>query len=304
MLSFGQKKVLLTGGTGFLGSNILRLLLEKNYKVVVLKRSFSDTKRIDSFLGNSAVTLFDVDGGKLERCFSEHKIDCVIHTATAYGRTGESIMDIVRANFLFPLELLSLASKYNVELFVNTDTFSNDAIELPGKEEYYVKTKKDFLRYAKSIALDGGIKLVNMVMGQIYGPHDNITKFTPFIIKGLLGNVPEIRLTSGEQTRDFVFVEDAAQAFVSVLENKNNLERFEEFNIGTGRAKPLRSVVEMIKKQISSSTALLWGSLPYRKNEIMSHVANVRNNPKIVWTAGTSLEEGMAKTIEFYRHII
>lgn len=301
MPNLDQPCVLLTGGTGFLGSAIVKKLLAENYKVLVLKRSFSGTRRIDPLLKDGRITFFDADTSDPEKCFEDRHINFVIHAATVYGRSGESVADIVSANFIFPIKLLDAAIRYGAEVFINTDTFSNEDIELAGNEKQYVRTKKDFVKYAKDMVAGRKIKLVNLVMEQIYGPDDNPTKFIPFIVKEILRGASEIPLTSGEQERDFVYVEDCAASYAAVLRHADDLGEFEEFGIGAGIGRSLRSAVETIKNTIGGPSILEWGKLPYRKNEIMHRAADVSKNAKIGWSAGHTFNEGIEKVIEFYR---
>lgn len=130
--------ILLTGATGFLGSHLLNALLENSYEVVILKRSFSNTKRIESLLPR--VKSYDIDLVDLEDVFNENKIETILHTATNYGRDGSSFFDLIQTNVLFPVKLLELAVKYNIKNFINTDTALNSSVS------NYSLTKKTFFR--------------------------------------------------------------------------------------------------------------------------------------------------------------
>lgn len=87
-------KVLVTGATGFLGSHLVKVLLKQEHEVIILKRSFSNTWRINDVL--SKLISFDLDLCDLELPFKQVKnINAIIHTATCYGRHYESINDIL-----------------------------------------------------------------------------------------------------------------------------------------------------------------------------------------------------------------
>ena len=118
-------KLILTGGTGFLGSNLLKLLLINNFKVVVLKRSFSSLDRIDSVIQHPNLTLFDLDLENLDDLFAVSDIDFIIHTATEYGRSQSSIHALLETNFIYPMRLIELGVKYGVKGFINTDSYFN-----------------------------------------------------------------------------------------------------------------------------------------------------------------------------------
>ena len=112
--------ILLTGATGFLGSYTLQELIKNNYEVIVIKRTFSNCWRINDFIKEAIV--YDIDIVSIDSIFKAHKIDSVIHTATNYGRKGESDLEVIKSNFIFSIEMLETSKKNNVKSFVNIDT--------------------------------------------------------------------------------------------------------------------------------------------------------------------------------------
>jgi len=117
-------KILLTGATGFLGSHLVHAFLEEGHQVAIIKRSTSNTERIYSVLGD--METFDIDRLAMEAPFLKlGGVDAVIHTATCYGKDGETNSEIYETNTLFPLKLLETAISFNTKTFFNTDTFFN-----------------------------------------------------------------------------------------------------------------------------------------------------------------------------------
>ena len=96
--------ILLTGATGFLGSYLLKDLLLKGYKVVILKRSTSNTDRLESLLDQCVS--YDVDIQPLELAFEKQRIDVVIHLACHYGRNDDPIHEVIESNLIFGLRIL------------------------------------------------------------------------------------------------------------------------------------------------------------------------------------------------------
>jgi len=85
-----NKTILITGATGFLGSHITWTLFNEGFNIIILKRSFSDIWRIREIIDK--IRYYDIDKVELEIPFKENEIDCIIHTATNYGRKGEKIL--------------------------------------------------------------------------------------------------------------------------------------------------------------------------------------------------------------------
>ncbi|ENN95793.1 NAD-dependent epimerase/dehydratase [Methanocaldococcus villosus KIN24-T80] len=292
-----SKTILLTGATGFLGSHLLESLLKENYNVIILKRSFSNTWRIQHLLDN--VIYYDIDKVELEKPFKENQIDVVIHTATSYGRKNEKISEIVDTNLMFPLKLLELCTFFNIDTFFNTDTI------LPKNLNYYVLSKKQFLEYGKRMCDEYNLRFINIKLEHMYGPKDDNTKFIPYIIEKILKNEKEIDLTKGEQERDFIYISDVVSAYITVLNKLDNFEKkFYNIEVGVGNPIKIRDLVILIKKLCNSNIKLNFGAIPYRKNEIMKSYANIDFLKSLGWEPKISIEEGLKKTIDYYKKLM
>jgi len=284
--------VLLTGATGFFGSHILEMLLKSNYSVIILKRSFSDTKRISTFI-NGAKS-YDVDKIPIENVFVENKIDIIVHTATNYGRNGESVSEIAKTNLLFPLELLESAVKNRVKTFINTGT------SLPDDLNYYEMSKKQFVSYAKKIAEETGINFINVKMEHMYGPGEDSNRFMPSLIKKIMKN-EKVDMTKGEQARDFIYIEDAVEAYFAIIQNAGIFNGFKEIEVGSSIPIRIRDLATIIKNMIGSKSTINFGAIPYRKNEPMYTCANISPLKRMGWTPKITLENGIMRTIEYYK---
>lgn len=295
----GKKTVLLTGATGFLGSHLLKVLIKNRFKPIILKRSFSDTWRIKDLLGN--LVFYDIDKSDLNEIFRNNKIDIVIHTATLYGRKKERISDIADTNLMLPLRLLELSIEFGGMAFINTDTFFRTDTSLPDNLNYYVLSKKQFLEYAKGICEENNFRFVNFQLAHVYGPEDNPGKFIPYVIKKMLKS-EKIDLTKGEQKRDFIYVEDVANAYLCVMNNLGMIkEKYSAFEIGSGVSASIKEIVLLIKSLCESDSELEFGALPYRENEIMDVKTDISCLRKVGWNVSHNLEEGLNKTIGYYR---
>lgn len=100
-----SKTILLTGGTGFLGSHLVKRLVYEGFKVVVIKRVTSKLSRLESIINQ--VQLYDLDQIDVKNIFQENAIDIIIHCATNYGRFTH-LTDIIQANIFLPLKILQI----------------------------------------------------------------------------------------------------------------------------------------------------------------------------------------------------
>jgi CDP-paratose synthetase len=257
------RTVLLTGGTGFLGSHLLEAFLEQGYGVSLLKRSSSDVQHIKHLVDN--IVVYDVDIEGIEKPFLDRPITDIVHVACSYGRQGQSFNDIMEVNVMFGLRLWDAAVKYNVKNFVNADTL------LPSDVSHYALSKKQFTEWLYKGRHN--LKVINLRLEQMYGLRDDVSKFIPWLISQLTDNVKSIPLTEGSQLRDFTHVDDVVSAFITAMKNAENLPNFSSFDVGTGTPVSVRDFVteiyrvhKLMNKKCNSR--LDFGSIPLRDGDI------------------------------------
>lgn len=284
--------ILITGATGFLGSHLVQTLVKLNYQVIILKRQNSKLNRLKNVLNN--IISYDVDTVELSRPFQEHqKIDAIIHTATCYGRSNEPFSEILATNVIFPLQLVEIATFFNTKLFFNTDTVLSKYLN------GYALAKNQFLEWGKLATKIQKIRFINIKLEHMYGHSDNDSKFTTHVIKSCFTNVPELKLTFGEQTRDFIYIDDVVSAYITLLQQSaEQSEWFQEYELGSGQSTSIKEFVETVHKITNSHTQLNFGALPYRDNEIMYSQADTTALRQLGWSNRTTLTEGIEKTIQ------
>jgi len=287
-----SKQILLTGATGYLGSHLANALLDAGYNVVALKRKTSLLRRLELILPR--ITLLDVDGIDLRALFKDYgKFDAVIHTAAAYGRNGENASEIADANLSLPLKLLDAAVEMDVPLFFNTDTALDRFLNA------YSLSKTQFAEWGSYFARQKKIRFLNLKLEHFYGPGDANTKFTTHVINSCLRNAPELKLTLGEQKRDFIFIDDVVSVYLVLLEQQESLtDWFMEFDVGSGESVSIRQFVETTQRLTASKTHLAFGALPYREGEMMHSQADISGLTALGWHCRYDLETGLKQVIE------
>lgn len=286
-------RILLTGATGFLGSYLLKSFVNSGHEIIALKRTTSNTYRIDSYL--KKVTLYDIDKINLEDIFKNHKIDIVINTVTNYGRINNKISSILDTNLMFGLKLLEESVNNNLKVFINTDTL------LERNLNSYALSKAQLVDWMKFLS-NKNTKMINVKIEHMYGPKDDENKFIYWLINKLKQNVEKIDLTSGVQKRDFIYITDIVNAYETIIQNINKFSKFEEIELGSGNSIEVKKFVKQIVKELKLkqdiSTNLNFGVVPYRDNENMEMKADIEKLTNLDWKAKVSIEDGIKKIIK------
>ena len=284
-----RQTLMLTGGTGYLGSHLLEKILDHGFRVILLKRSHSKTERLKSLLGK--VVSVDIDHQDMESVFAEYRPWSILHLATQYGRGSEDYSQIVESNLGFPLKLLDLAKKYGVAGFINIDT------SLPWDTSPYALSKKQLVSWLK--VFSPPVKCVNIVLENLYGPLEGSNKFVSMVVRAILSGKSDLDLTAGDQKRDFIYIDDAVMAILTVLRQLDEMpQEWNSFEVGSGEPVSIRSLVHKIADLVPEcQTRFDFGAVPYRPNEPMETRANLSEISKLGWRPQTSLADGLAKTI-------
>tara|TARA_B100001059_G_scaffold171636_1_gene171734 strand:+ start:1351 stop:2292 length:942 start_codon:yes stop_codon:yes gene_type:complete len=289
-----KKTVLLTGATGFLGSHLLSALLEEGHKVIVLKRSTSNLVRINHLMDD--IVVYDIDKYPLDDIFTRESIEAVIHAATTYSREELNELNIVDTNIVLGVDLLKSTLRHGVRIFINTDTFFNIDNLLASHMKAYTLSKKQFIEWLKYFS-SLGVSVTNMKIHHVYGPGDNSDKFIPWLQKSLINNSGSVKLTSGIQLRDFIYIDDVVSAFISALRAVDIKETFKEYNVCTGIKTSVRDFSLELNSQIIGKydidTELMFGAIPTSSDEIMDVYNDCSSLVSIGWSYQSSIKQGI-----------
>ena len=234
---------------------------------------------------------------ELAAAAAQGPLHAVVHLATAYGHDG-TLADVVESNLLLPARLLDLCRTAGCSQFINADTFFGkpqfDYPHLPA----YIRAKRDLIGWAGlACAAQPRLHFSNLRLEHVYGEGDGPRKFVPDLIARLQRHQPDIALTPGDQTRDFVYVGDVAQAFACLLDHGDSLPvGVTEYEVGRGIPATLRELVETARKVTASPSRLDFGALPHRPGEIMASAADTRRLAALGWQPATALEDGLLRT--------
>lgn len=286
--------ILITGASGFLGSAIAVHLSDIGYHIALLLRSTSPLHRLRG-MENSF---------ELGRCSTDDEInafirrtqpDVVIHTACAYGRHGETLVQLSDANVRLGLIILqAMLSQDRPATFINTGTV------LHANVSPYALSKHQFSQWGSFLVSQSSnqLRFINVLLQHMYGPGDDLSKFTTYILNACYSNEATLNLTAGEQRRDLIYIDDVVTAYSTLLEQRDKLEKALDIEVGTGISPTVREFVQTVHRLTSSRTELRFGALPYRPNEPMHCQANIKRMRSLGWQPKFDLEQGLKRTIE------
>lgn len=296
--------ILITGASGFLGRATLKsLLLDPDLFVFVAYRNKTPRSFL-SQLDTQKTHIFNVEiESEIKELFSKYEIKTILHLATNYGRHNQNIDSVLSANLVLPLNLLTHGISANVQHFINIDSFYNKAGNLNEELFNYSQSKKALIPWLKQYS--NQTKVSNLILEHMYGPGDAEDKFIPTLIRSSLCDFSDgLKLSRGQQERDFIFLDDVVSAIQAILGEKNTHEQigYRDIGVGHGKGTSLIQLAAVINAITGTSSPAPFSDAPYKKQEIMSSVADNSKLISLGWTPQIDLIDGLTQTAEFYGH--
>lgn len=293
--------ILLTGATGFLGRQVSARLISSGFRVIAPVRPTSlNTSRGSEKLPGLIYWPIPEEG--TTSIWKEFPgIKGIVHTATNYGRRSSSLSQVLSTNLHFPIELIEGGLSSGIHYVVNIDTFFSKEPHYNGALQNYVNSKKSLVIWLEGFSKS--LNVFNLQLEHMYGPNDNCEKFIPWLVREIaVRREKEVSLTDGLQTRDFIHVEDVADAILSLVKREHSkstavskIGKFETYSIGTGVATTVREVSTLVKEISGSETLLRFGAIALSSEEPRTSVSDKRFQLEFGWESSISLERGLTE---------
>jgi UDP-glucose 4-epimerase len=310
-MNLRQTRVLVTGGSGFIGSHLVKRLLAEESDVAVTVRYGNVVKCERLRWCWDRVRVIEADlrnRGALEvvRAFQP---EIVLHLA-AYNHVGQSFQQVEECfdvNAKGTANLVDLCGETRRLVYVSTSEVYGHQANVPFSEQMepqplspYAITKyagELYCRMKQRMEANGRFVLIRPF--NAYGPYQSSKAIIPELILNGLRNVP-IECTPGEQTREFNFVEDLVDGLVRAATLDRPIEG--PINLATGHEVAIRDLVRLIAGLTETKVEPRIGALPYRPTEIWRMRGdNTRARDLLGWEPRTSLENGLRKTVAWFR---
>ncbi|WP_298766081.1 SDR family oxidoreductase [uncultured Polaribacter sp.] len=320
-IHLSKKKILITGGAGFIGSNLCEALLQRDNQVICLD-NFSTGKRenITPFLSNVNFTLIEGDIRNLKDCLKATKnIDFVLHQA-ALGSVPRSISDPITTNEVNISGFLNMlvASRENkVKRFVYAASSSTygDSVALPKTEENigaplspYAITKYVNELYANIFSKTYSLEVIGLRYFNVFGKRQDANGAYAAVIPKFINSLMKLESPTingdGTNSRDFTFIDNIIQInLLSLLAGKHAVNKV--YNAAYGDRNTLNDLMAILKQELSNynpkikEVAVLFGEnrlgdIPHSHASINKAKELLNYNPQF------SLREGLQKSIKWY----
>ena len=294
-------KIFITGGTGFIGSHIVRVVVSAGHEVVALRREKSSLDRCADFA--RLVTWLDHDApGWTQRAIAA-KPAVIIHSAWA-GVTAAERADwkLQAANLALFTDLLHIAGQVNLQQFIALGSQAEyGPISGRVNEDHpcradtaYGATKLACLALLEGFAREKKLAYAWLRLFSIYGPGEGEQWFVSSLIRQMqAGQSPQ--LSGCEQRYDYLHVHDLAAGLLAVLRQP---EKSGVFNLSSNTSLPLKQVVQLIKEQTGCRAEPAFGALPYRPGQSMHMEGDsTRFNQAFAFQPQTGIVEGLRQLV-------
>ena len=306
-MNWNQKRLVVTGASGFLGSAVVQKLRARGYEKIIIPRSSNyDLREQDAIV----------------RLYRDANPRVVVHLAAVVGGIGANRANPGRFfydNAIMGIQMMEYARQFGVEKFVALGTICAypKFASVPFKEEElwngypeetnapYGLAKKMMLVQAQAYRAQYGFNAIYLLPVNLYGPRDNFDLESSHVIPALIRKCVEAKESNSEQivlwgdgspTREFLYVEDAAEGIVLATERYNGKE---PVNLGTGQEISIRDLAQMIAEQVGFSGSIVWDTT--KPNGQPRRCLDVtRAKVLFGFQAEYRLREGIPKTVEWF----
>lgn len=301
-------KVLITGGSGFIATNLINYFSSKNCEIAVInRRSMSCKNLLKQYNGD--ITNYKFVSDSVEDFQPSH----VFHLAAFKERSSnvEDISNSISTNLLGTLNLyqslLNIENLISVITLGTTDEYGECSSPYHEKSKEMPTTSYGFSKFCATKLSELFFRNFNLPVTILrptiaYGPHQGLDMFIPSLIHSLMRN-KEYKMTLGEQNRDFIYISDLIDVMILLI---NKPEYYGQvFNIGSGQSIKIKQVASIVANLLNKQSFLKIGGIQYRKKEMMDYkISTSKLNKNLLWVPKVDLQKGIKLTIKHYQNSV
>lgn len=304
-----MKKVLVTGGTGFVGANLIHRLIKEGHEVHLLVRPGYKSWRIEKIQEHVHIHVGQIlHNEAITNIVANVRPEWIFHLAV-YGAYPDQtdIRQMVNTNMIGTVNLIEACINTGFEAFVNTGSSSEYGFKdhAPPETErvdpnsHYAVTKVAATLFCRHTAIRHDVHLPTLRLSSVYGPYEDPARLIPtLIVKGLNNELPP--LVEPGIARDLIYVDDVVDAFLKTA-SAGNIERGTIYNVGSGVKKTVRDIVDIARTILHIEPEPQWGTMPNRIWDTDRWLADNRKIRKeLGWRPTYTLEEGFQSMVDWF----
>jgi len=268
-----MEKVIITGGNGFVGSYLTRMLIEKGIEVNLIIRPSSDLSYLEDIIQKVHLYIHDNSLDSLIKFFQVTKADAVFHLASLYITEHKSsdVGNLIHSNVLFGCMVLEAMKESETKILINTGTsWQHYHTNEYNPVNLYAATKEAFEKLIKYYIEAENIRCITLKLFDTYGENDKRKKLY-FLLDKIAKSGESLDMSEGEQEIDLVHIDDVCEAFFNAYQELVSTPNIKEksYGVSSNNIRTLKQVVRDYEVEHGVKLSINWGKRPYRKREVM-----------------------------------
>tara|TARA_B100001063_G_C16773840_1_gene563586 strand:- start:1022 stop:1933 length:912 start_codon:yes stop_codon:yes gene_type:complete len=300
-----KSRILIAGGTGFIGYHLAKKCLKLNWSVDSISTKLPRAKRK---LKKVKYFKLDISNRKSLTKNILKDYDYVVNLAGYVDHSDKK--KTIDSHFDGCRNLATFFLNKNIKRFIQVgSSIEYGKIKSPQKENkknsqktysFYGKAKLLSTKFLLKLKKKHNFPATILRLYLVYGPYQDVNRIIPFTIMNAINDV-KFDCSSGNQLRDFIYIEDLVIAIIKIIKNENL--NGEIINIGSGKPLSIKKLIIKICK-LSKGGKPQFGKIPFRKDEILKLYPNLSKIKKVIkWETKVNLDQGLKKTIKYFKKL-
>jgi dTDP-glucose 4,6-dehydratase len=295
------KKILIIGGTGFLGYHLAKYCLKKKFKVTSVSKN---TPKLFRFLNKVHYIKCDISKKKLLEKKLNTNFDYVVNFGGYVDHTNKQ--KTFKSHYLGAKILGNLFINKKIKKYIQIgSSMEYGRVSSPQKEDYKCEPESTYgiskfmaTQYFLNLNIQNNFPVTILRLYQVYGPYQDLNRLIPIVINSCKDN-KNFPCSNGKQLRDFLYVDDLIRAIFITLNKKEACGKI--INIGSGYPIKIKKIIKKIRKHFEKGNPL-FGRIKLRKEELLKIYPDLKNAKNILnWKPRVDFNTGIKKTINFYQ---